>query len=177
AFHHGRWLQPTIDRPHVLRFEDNGGLLPVHQVGLTAIHGPPRGEGGLEVAIGIGNGRNAQPSNILGEEDTNQFKSILVRLGTVGLGDRSLRLGVDASIDKIASDPNRQMGLWAGDIYELIAGVYVAERGEHLLVLSEAYGLSHRFNGLATNFFNAFGVLGYKVDKVMPFLAFEYRKG
>jgi hypothetical protein len=177
AFHHGRWLQPTVDRPHMLRFEDDGGLLPVHQVGVTAIHGPPRGEAGVEVAIGIGNGRNAQPSNILMDDDTNQFKAILVRVGTVGIGDRALRMGVNASIDKIAHDDNRQMGLWRGQIYELITGAYVAERGEHVLVLSEIYDVNHRFNNTSTNFVDGFFIAGYKVDKVMPFVALEFRKG
>ena len=165
AFHHGRWLQPTVDRPHVLRFEDDGGLLPVHQVGVTAIHGPARGESGVEFAIGIGNGRNAQPSNILAED------------GTVGLGDRSLRVGINASIDKIAADPNRQAGLWLGAIYELITGAYVAERGDRLLVLAEAYDVLHRFNGKSTNFIDAFGVVGYKFDKLIPFAALELREG
>jgi hypothetical protein len=177
AFHHGRWLQPTVDRPHMLRFEDDGGLLPVHQVGVTAIHGPPRGEAGVEVAFGVGNGRNAAPSNILMEEDTNQFKALLLRVGTVGIGDRTLRMGVNASIDKIAADPSRQMGLWGGAIYELITGAYVAQRGEHVLVLSELYNLNHRFNGTSTNFLDGFLVAGYKIDKVMPFVAFEFRKG
>ena len=33
AFHHGLWLQIPVERPHVLRFEDDGGLVPVHWVG------------------------------------------------------------------------------------------------------------------------------------------------
>lgn len=43
AYHHGAVIQPTINRPIIVRFEDNGGYLPIHQVGLqfsgTAISG------------------------------------------------------------------------------------------------------------------------------------------
>lgn len=34
AYHHGALLQPTIQRPNIVRFEDEGGFLPVHQVGI-----------------------------------------------------------------------------------------------------------------------------------------------
>lgn len=36
AYHHGSLIQPTIQRPAIVRFEDEGGFLPVHQVGLMA---------------------------------------------------------------------------------------------------------------------------------------------
>jgi hypothetical protein len=34
AYHHGTLIQPTIDRPNILRFEDDNGFLPIHQVGI-----------------------------------------------------------------------------------------------------------------------------------------------
>lgn len=34
AYHHGAVIQPTINRPVIVRFEDEGGYLPIHQVGL-----------------------------------------------------------------------------------------------------------------------------------------------
>jgi hypothetical protein len=33
AYHHGALIQPTINRPVIVRFEDTGGFLPVHQLG------------------------------------------------------------------------------------------------------------------------------------------------
>jgi hypothetical protein len=35
AFHHGAWFQTATGRPFMYYFEDNGGLLPVHSVGLS----------------------------------------------------------------------------------------------------------------------------------------------
>lgn len=34
AYHHGALIQPTIQRPTILQFEDEGGFLPIHQVGM-----------------------------------------------------------------------------------------------------------------------------------------------
>ena len=39
AYHHGRYFQMTVDRPTMVRFEDEGGLIPAHSVGL---HGDGR---------------------------------------------------------------------------------------------------------------------------------------
>jgi hypothetical protein len=36
AYHHGSFLQTTIERPLFLRFEDGGGVLPVHSIGVLA---------------------------------------------------------------------------------------------------------------------------------------------
>jgi hypothetical protein len=36
AYHHGTWLQTTTGRPLLFQFEDQGGILPIHNVRLTA---------------------------------------------------------------------------------------------------------------------------------------------
>ncbi len=35
-FHHGTWFQNATGRPYMFLFEDSGGILPVHSVGITA---------------------------------------------------------------------------------------------------------------------------------------------
>ena len=41
TYHHGLLLQPTVERPEALKFEDDGGLLPVHFVGAELAGGRP----------------------------------------------------------------------------------------------------------------------------------------
>jgi len=36
AFHHGRWLETVTDRPLIVEFPDDGGLLPQHKTGVAA---------------------------------------------------------------------------------------------------------------------------------------------
>lgn len=60
AFHHGTWFQTAQGRPFMYYFEDAGGLLPVHNVGLTATGlVPGTGNLGLHWIAEIGNGRSA----------------------------------------------------------------------------------------------------------------------
>ena len=44
AYHHGAWLELPISRPRAVAFEDEGGLLPVHLVGIEAGYRQPLGD-------------------------------------------------------------------------------------------------------------------------------------
>lgn len=57
AFHHGTWFQTTIDRPRIFEFEDSGGPLPIHNVGVEAMGKVPSGKMGLHWFAEVGNGK------------------------------------------------------------------------------------------------------------------------
>lgn len=178
AFHHGRWLQLTIDRPHVLRFEDDGGMLPIHQVGATLAYGPKRGDPGVEIAVGVGNGHGRVLEAVQNAGDNNLAKSVLFRLGTVGLGHPSLRLGVNLAVDNIAPEPVAVRPLAPDvEILEVIAGAYLALRAERLLVFSEAYSVLHRASGKTYQVSDGFFLVGYRVGKLIPYAQVEARFG
>jgi len=74
AFHHGTWFQTTIDRPRIFEFEDSGGPLPIHNVGLAAMGKIPSGSLGLHWLAEVGNGKQsyslaatATPANVLAD--------------------------------------------------------------------------------------------------------------
>lgn len=56
-FHHSSWLQTTTGRPFLFDFEDHGGILPIHTVGVTASGQIPSGSLGLHYVAEVGNGR------------------------------------------------------------------------------------------------------------------------
>ena len=60
AFHHSTWLQTTTGRPLLFEFEDRGGILPVHNVGVEAYGRIPSGSLGLHYVAEIGNGRESR---------------------------------------------------------------------------------------------------------------------
>ncbi len=66
-FHHGTWFQTATGRPFMYFFEDNGGLLPVHSIGVTTTGLVPGTDAlGLHWVAEIANGRassnSAEPS-------------------------------------------------------------------------------------------------------------------
>src|SRR4029079_168390 len=42
AFHHGSYFETPIGRPRIFAFEDEGGVLPVHEVGVSVRGKVPR---------------------------------------------------------------------------------------------------------------------------------------
>ncbi len=66
AYHHSSWMQTTTDRPFLFEFEDRGGILPVHMVGISASGEVPSGSLGLHYVAEVGNGRASR--NPLEEE-------------------------------------------------------------------------------------------------------------
>jgi len=76
AYHHASWLIPTVTRPFLFAFEDNGGILPTHNVGLSATGAIPSGPLGLHYIAEIGNGRSANAlSTVQVQQDDNSRKS------------------------------------------------------------------------------------------------------
>ncbi len=55
AFHHGQQIQTSVRRPQFLDFEDKGGILPVHSVGLWGTGGVVLGDGKLTYDLFVGN--------------------------------------------------------------------------------------------------------------------------
>ncbi len=74
AFHHGTWFQTTIDRPRIFEFEDSGGPLPIHNVGVSAMGRLPSGILGMHWTAEVGNGKQTYsvvstvtPANVLAD--------------------------------------------------------------------------------------------------------------
>ncbi|MBV8856309.1 MAG: hypothetical protein JOZ02_05035 [Acidobacteria bacterium] len=57
AYHHGSWFQTAVNRPFIFAFESKGGILPLHNVGLSATGRLPSGSLGLHYIAEVGNGR------------------------------------------------------------------------------------------------------------------------
>jgi hypothetical protein len=57
AYHHSAWFQTATGRPFLFEFEDEGGILPTHTVGVSATGLIPSGPLGLHYVVEAGNGR------------------------------------------------------------------------------------------------------------------------
>ena len=78
AYHHSTWLQTTTGRPFLFRFEDQGGILPIHNVGASLSGRIPSGRLGLHYIAEVGNGRassSPQSEPVQNEVDENTHKA------------------------------------------------------------------------------------------------------
>jgi hypothetical protein len=83
AYHHSSWMQTAIGRPFLFEFEDKGGILPIHNVGVSVSGRIPSGELGLRYVLEVGNGRasrSRQAEAVQNVVDENAGKSVNLAL-------------------------------------------------------------------------------------------------
>ena len=105
AYHHSAWLQTAVGRPFLFLFEDQGGILPVHNVGFSLTGLVPSGALGLHYVAEVGNGRASH----LGAEavqsvvDENNGKALNLALFARPNPVRGLQLGFSHIMTHCAS--------------------------------------------------------------------------
>jgi hypothetical protein len=72
AYHHGVWFSTAEGRPIMYLFEDSGGILPVHMVGVNITGAVPHtGKLGLHYVAEVGNGLTSNTNNLAIESVQN----------------------------------------------------------------------------------------------------------
>lgn len=172
AYHHGLWLQTPIERPRAVRFEDDGGLVPVHWVGATYTYTA----GPIAIAGGIANGRGDIVDDILVGHDNNDAKAVLLKLRYKQEG---FEIGAGGIYDRIAPVGVMLRPALANQrIDEVIANAYLVVRGEGPLAIAEGYAFHHRADGETWNTFAAYGLVGYQMkDWFTPYAAVDLMRG
>jgi hypothetical protein len=83
AYHHGTWFQTATNRPFIDQFEDSGGIIPAHSVGIS-VHGNIPGALAQKLGLGyfaeLGNGHqyenpNSGNNSVVNVVDENDFKA------------------------------------------------------------------------------------------------------
>jgi len=139
AYHHGTWFQTATGRPFLFRFEDEGGPLPVHGVGVTVNGRIPSGALGLRYVAEVANGRASRSplvEPVQNTVDENNGKSYNVAL--LAQPDRltGFQAGVSMYRDRLEPEglPRIQQTILAG---------HVVYHGHGLELLNEAFALRH----------------------------------
>lgn len=71
AFHHGKQIQTSIARPKFLDFEEDGGIIPTHMVGLWGAGAARLGGGTLSYDLYLANGPRIKGEAAAGEGELN----------------------------------------------------------------------------------------------------------
>jgi len=102
AYHHSTWLQTATGRPFLFQFEDDGGILPIHNVGVSATGMIPSGRLGLHYIAEVGNGRaSSSPSAepVQNRVDEDNGKSVNLGFYFRPTGVPGLQAGVSVCHD------------------------------------------------------------------------------
>ncbi len=145
VFHHGRLLQPTTDRPVALRFEDDGGLLPVHAVGVEAGGTIEAGALRVQYVGNVANGRGPHRELVQADGDAGPGKAVALKLSVSHEGSTRVLAGPMIYRDVIPPDPGDAAR--AASLDETIAGVHAAVLGEKFTLLGEYFRVHHQLQG------------------------------
>lgn len=181
AFHHGAQIQSAVLRPKMIAFEDQGGILPAHTVGLWATGQTRAGAGKVEYDAYAGNGSRTVGGvldfNPVKDNDSNIMLggSLRYRFG----GDLDgLVLGAHGFTQKVsdyATLPNLPLAL-QGTTKVNMLGAYGFYDGNDWEIIGEYYDFRNKdlsAAGAKHNSWAGFLQAGKSFGRLLPYARFE----
>jgi len=156
AYHHGTWLQTSVDRPLAARFGSR--YLPIHFVGAMAEGSFFPGAFTLGYAAGVGNGRGENVARAGDAGDVNNHRATIVQLGLRHDSLYELQIGGALYLDRfpIENEP---------DVDERTLSAYVVFSRETPEILAEFFDVRHRddLTGIDTDNTSYYVQLAYRL--------------
>lgn len=177
TYHHGTWFQTTASRPEVYRFEDENGVLPIHEVGLRVFGAQSFPGLRLHYDASVTNGRAADSSEVVTVQDPNAHKAVNLWLALSPKAIPGLQVGGVFHADRIPPDPSRAGRENA--LGERIWGGFVAYQNAPVELLSEAFRIRHedRVTGGLFKTTGLYAQAAYALGRFKPYYRFDHVKG
>jgi hypothetical protein len=173
AFHHGSYFATAANRPFLFAFESQGGVLPLHNVGVSATGRIPSGPLGLRYIAEVGNGRSARSAidrAVQTAFDENNGKSY--NLGLTARPDwlPGLQTGFSFYHDRLTpvAAPNVDQRIMAAHV------IYQSPRYEWL---NEAVFIRHKpvgASGVAAYTPGFYTQFARRFGKAQPYFRYQY---
>jgi hypothetical protein len=173
AYHHSTWLQTTTERPFLFEFEDRGGILPIHIVGVTASGLVPSGKLGLHYVAEVGNGRESRdPLNeepVQNEIDDHNHKAVNFALFARPEALHGLQTGFSVYRDVLSPANARQIG-------ETILAAHAVLFRSNYEWLNEALVIRHAPHGSSTVFHTPgfYSQVSRQFGSFRPYFRYQY---
>jgi hypothetical protein len=175
ALHHGVWLADALRRPKFVNFEDKGGVMPSHTVGVWVTGAQREGDGKFLYDFYVGNGQQIQGGTLDMQTGGNEHGAAIAgtRLSYqfAGAAD-GLLVGVNGFTDKVNDDRATNPALIRLNMVGAYA-VYDTDIWEHII---EAYSFHDKnLNGPpGTHRSEAwFAQFAYRAPWGVPYIRYE----
>lgn len=173
-FRGAKWLLTTADRPLIVQFADQGGLLPTQAVGVSITGTVPSGKLGLHYLFEYGSSDTVRPDiNGSGNlDDENNGNHVNIGLFVLPEVLRGVRIGGSFYHDKI-SDSNLQTSVRVGQTIVNAHVVYLAHGFE---ILNEGFLIRHAPEGshIAFNMPAFYSQFSKRLAHISPFVRYQY---
>lgn len=174
AYHHGSWFETSARRPFIFEYEDGGGILPMHGVGLVARGEIPSGGVGLRYLVEVGNGRASRSGAdepIQNAKDENDLKALNVRVSSRPAVLPELELGVGLYRDRLEPEGR-------SPVAETILTGFAVYSSFSLELLNEVVWIRHspRAEGEVSTTTAFYSQLSRRWGRARPYSRYEYLK-
>ena len=173
AYHHSTWFQTTTGRPLLFEFEDRGGILPIHNVGVSATGRIPSGALGLHYIAEVGNGRSSRSpldqEPVQNEIDENTHKAYNLALFARPIAVQGLQFGFSAYRDLLTPVASPNVG-------ETILAAHAVYQLPNFEWLNEAMVIRHSLQG-TSQVFNTpafYTQLSKRFGAYRPYFRYQY---
>jgi hypothetical protein len=176
-YHHGTWFQVATNRPFIDEFEDSGGIIPSHSVGMSFFGKMPgvSDKLGMEYFAEWGNGHQYQSptssdsvvANVLDDNNYKAFNlAFIVRPESIA----GLEMGAGFYHDSLSL-----AGVKTTE--ELFYHAHAAYTNADWELMAEGYAINHTHSGLNAWSYAYFGQISRKYGAFTPYARFTYFDG
>jgi len=170
AYHHSTWFQTATERPYIFEYEDEGGILPIHMVGVQASGQIPSGKLGLHYVAEVGNGRTSNPvaEPVQNYVDENGHKAFNVAFFARPDAVPGLQTGFSVYRDVLSAPASPRITETITDVYAVLTRPRFEWLNEALMIRhTPAGGHDYVTPAFYTQISNRFG--SYR-----PYLRYQY---
>jgi hypothetical protein len=173
AFHHGSYFATAANRPFLFTFEGQGGVLPLHNVGVSATGRVPSGSLNLRYIAEVGNGRSARsPSDRVVQTsfDENNGKSYNLGLNARPDWLPGLQTGFSFYHDRLTPTA-------APNVDQRIMAAHVVFQSPRYEWLNEALFIRHKpegAGGVASYTPGFYTQFARRFGKAQPYVRYQY---
>ncbi|NOT29704.1 MAG: hypothetical protein HOP15_04550 [Planctomycetes bacterium] len=173
AYHHGEWLQTSAGRPRILAFEDDGGLLPVHMIGLVfkGRHMSQHLQTDYSLELGNGRGPAADPPQIT--IDANDPKALNLGLTLHPLTLAGLSVGGSWYADSIPGNPDPLIGPVHTALDERIWSASLRYQENGWEALGEYFAIEHESSGPSADSDGYYLQISRQIERWTPYARYE----
>lgn len=174
AYHHGAWLQTTVARPLMVEWEHDGGILPVHMVGVKVGGMHHLEKFVMNYSLAVVNGRGETVSEIQSIQDGNDAKAFVMSVGMEPEAISGLEFGGGVYVDRIP--PNTALAARSGEIEELILSGHAVYHKERIELLAEGVYMLHddEVSGVEYHTHGVYLQGACQFDKWKPYYRWEH---
>jgi len=189
AFRSAAWLQTTADRPLVMAYASDGGLLPTQAIGVSITGAIPSGKLGLNYVVEYGSSDTVRPDINGDGEATDENNGNQTNVGFFVRPDsvRGLQIGASLYHDRIS---NLEISLLSGAplppspgtpapsarFGQTIVNGYVVYLAHGIEFLNEGFLIRHVLLGSPLHFDTPafYSQFSKQFGQIRPFLRFQY---